>query len=240
MTTTELILFLVLCVYLAFSLFLDGRLLYSEEKVKQIKSKLETLKALIKDHDQLGIERCELEARLRLFWDLEDLFGIHLQLSEAENAWIKSSKDAVEEAEECVVEYYKQHKGLFLGTLTATLRWSPIRVVLQQIDDLTFKLTEHFEKREEKAKDIYTSMEKARSKNRRLLDQYTIEVGDKSVAEHADNSVAAQNQKKQKKPSTSFDELLMRSADLFSSIEERWSIYLLLPLHAFVKELRQL
>lgn len=73
---------------------------------------------------------------------------------------------------------------------------------------------------------------------RSLLDQYTTEE-DKSVANEVHNFVAVRNQK-QNKPSASFDELIKKKMDLFSGMEERWSIYLLLPLHAFLKDLSQL
>jgi len=102
-----------------------------------------------------------------------------------------------------------------------------IKDVLQQIDDVKSKLTDHLKKKDEKAKDIHMSMESSRSMTRSLLDQYITEE-DKSVAREVHNFVEVQN-RKQNKPSTSFDELI-KSMDLFSGMEERWSIYLLLPL----------
>jgi len=109
-----------------------------------------------------------------------------------------------------------------------------IKDVLQQIDDVKSKLTDHLKKKDEKAKDIHMSMESSRSMTRSLLDQYITEE-DKSVAREVHNFVEVQN-RKQNKPSTSFDELI-KSMDLFSGMEERWSIYLLLPLQAFAQGL---
>lgn len=239
LSTIEIIFWLSIIVYLVFSLGLDIFLIYYEDKVKWIKRRLELLEALIKDYDKLVKKRNEVVSRVRSFWDSEDLSGIHLQLSEAENEWVESTREVVKEARGCVAKYYRQKPGSYLGPFTAILRAMPIVVVLHQIDAVRSKLLDHFNERKEKAKDIYKSMEISRSKTRSLLDQFAIEEEDKSVAEVADKSVAAQNQK-QKKPSTSFEDLMKKGMDLFSSMEERWSIYLLLPLHAFVKELSQL
>ncbi|KAJ1407092.1 P-loop containing nucleoside triphosphate hydrolase [Sesbania bispinosa] len=232
MSTIELLFWFVIIVVLAVSLILDCLLIYYEDKVKSIEKKSKLLEALITDYDQLEKERGNLESVVRYLWDLEDLSGIHLQLSETENEWVKTTREVVNEAKSCVSEYNRQSRGLIRGCTTAIFRLIPIIVVLYQIETLKNKMKEHFKEKDEKAKDICRSMERSRSRNRSLLDQYTIE-------EEADKSVAAQNQK-QKKRSKSLDELMEKSKDLFSSMEERWSINLLLPLYAFMKDLSQL
>jgi len=113
-----------------------------------------------------------------------------------------------------------------------------IKEVLRQIDSVESKLKDHFKKKDEKAKDIHMFMESSRSMTRSLLDQYTTEE-DKSVAREVHNFVEVRNQM-QNKPSACFDELIKKIMGLFSGMEERWSIYLLLPLHAFLKDLSQL
>ncbi|PNX67859.1 hypothetical protein L195_g055856, partial [Trifolium pratense] len=87
------------------------------------------------------------------------------------------------------------------------------------------------------------SMEESRSKARSLLDQYTTEEGHKSKAGELHNLVEDQDQnQEQKKTCKSFDDLIETSMkmDLFSCMEERRTIYLLLPLHALLKDLNQL
>ncbi|AET01767.1 NB-ARC domain disease resistance protein, putative [Medicago truncatula] len=223
------------------SLRLDYLLSEGEDKVEWIERKLKLLKALLEDHSQLVKKREEAESRVRSFWDIENLSEIHHQLSIAESEWIESTRDVVSKAEGCVAEYKKQSPGLFWSAITVIFRLMTIKDVLRQIDDVENELTLSFEKRNENAKYIHMSMEKSRSKSRSLLDQFTFEEEDRSVAREVHTSVAAQNQM-QKKPSISFDQLMNKSVamDLFSGMEERWSIYLLLPLHAFLKDLRQL
>jgi len=228
-----------LSVFAFISLRLDYLLSERKDKVKWIERKLKLLKALLEDHSQLVKKREEAELRVRSFWDIEDLSEIHHQLSQAESEWVESTRDVVSKAEGCVAEYKKQSPGSFWSAITVIFRLMTIKDVLRQIDDVENELTRSFGKRNENAKDIHMSMEKSRSKSRSLLDQFTFEEEDRSVPREVHTSVAAQSQM-QNKPSPSFDQLMNKSMNLFSGMEERWSIYLLLPLHAFLKDLRQL
>ncbi|GAU32963.1 hypothetical protein TSUD_358300 [Trifolium subterraneum] len=207
-------------------------------KVRRVKRKSEFLESLIKDHEQLGKKQKEVESRVRSFWDIDNLSRIHVQLSKLENQWVEATASVITKANGCCAEYRKQSPGSFWGPITVIFRWEGINFALTQIDDAESMLKDHFKMKDEKAKDIYMSMEKSRSKSRSLLDQYTIEEEDKSVAKDH-KSVTAQNQE-QNMPSPSFDELMNKTIDLFSGMEERWSIYLLLALHAFLKDLSQL
>ncbi|GAU15317.1 hypothetical protein TSUD_03860 [Trifolium subterraneum] len=124
-------------------------------------------------------------------------------------------------------------------TSIAWMTAEDVDVLHKQIDDVQSMLTTHFEKKDEQSKKIHMSMEESRSKARSLLYQYTTEEGHISRAGKLHN--LDQNQK-QKKPSTSFEELIKMSMemDLFSGMEERRTIYLLLPLHAFLNDLNKL
>ena len=228
-----------LSVFAFISLRLDYLLSERKDKVKWIERKLKLLKAFLEDHSQLGKKREEAESRVLSLWDLEDLSKIHHQLSEAESGWVESTRDVVSKAEGCVSEYKKQSPGSFWSAITVIIRLMTIKDVLRQIDDVENGLRRSFEEIRENAEDIHMSMEKSRSKSRSLLDQFTFEEEERSVPREVHTSVAAQNQL-QNIPSPSFDKLMKRSTKLFSGMEERWSIYLLLPLHAFLKDLRQL
>ncbi|KAJ1401068.1 P-loop containing nucleoside triphosphate hydrolase [Sesbania bispinosa] len=230
MNWVELLFWIALTAVLIFSVVLDCLVISYEDEVKWIKRKLELLEALTKDYDQLVKKRDEVESGVRRLWELEDLSGgIHLQLSGAENEWVKSTEEVVSKAKRCVARYKRHSHGPFLGPLTATFRAMPIISVICEIKSVKREMRDHLQKKDEKAKEISKSMENSRS----LLDQY------KYIIEEADKSVAAQNQK-QKQPSTRFEELMKKSEHIFSTMEERRSIYLLLPLHAFVKDLSQL
>ncbi|PNY08309.1 disease resistance protein [Trifolium pratense] len=238
LTNIEILFWVLLILYLGVSLTFNYLLIKYEAKVKLVKRKSKLLESLLEDHDQLGKKQEKVESRVRSFWDIDDLSQIHLQLTEAQDQWIKSTREVVSKAEGCCSEYNKQSPGSFWGPITAIFRLMTIKDVLWQIDDVESKLTDHFKKKDEKAKDIHMYMERSRLITRSLLDQFTTEE-DKSVAKKVRNFVAARHQK-QNKPSTSFDELITKSMDIFSGMEERWSIYLLLPLHAFLKDLSQL
>ncbi|KAK7349299.1 hypothetical protein VNO77_06559 [Canavalia gladiata] len=231
--TSEIVLWIVVIIGLVVSVILDCALVYYEEKIEWIERKRKSLEALIDDYDQLAGKRDKVESWARRFWDSEDLSGIYLQLSQAEIEWITLARKLEKEAKECVTNYNKQSRGLLYGLTTAIPRLMPIIDVIRQIRVVRTKMMDHFKKEGKDAKNIYKSMERLRSQIRTLLelDQHTVEGDDKSVS--------AQNQKK-KKSSINIDEWMKNKKDLFSSMEERWSIYLLLPLHAFVKDLSQL
>ncbi|KAJ1407093.1 hypothetical protein SESBI_24622 [Sesbania bispinosa] len=230
MNWVELLFWIALTAILFVSVALDCLVIFYEDKVKWIKRKLELLEALTKDYDQLVKKRDEVESGVRHLWELEDLSGgIHLQLSGTENEWVKSTGEVVSKAKRCVARYERHSLGPLLGIITAIFRSMPIISVICEIESVKREMRDHLQKKDEKAKEISKSMENSRS----LLDQY------KYIIEEADKSVAAQNQK-QKQPSTSFEELMKKGEHIFSTMEERRSIYLLLPLHAFVKDLSQL
>ncbi|CAJ1950781.1 unnamed protein product [Sphenostylis stenocarpa] len=199
-------------------------------KLKWIKREMKSLEPLTKDYDQLVEKGDKVESLARRFWDSEDLSGIHLQLSETEHEWLKSTRKLIE-AKECVTNYYKHSRGLVRGCTTAIMRLLPIIDVIFQINSVKSKMIDHIQNKDENAKDIHKSMGRSRSQIRSLLDQYTIE--------EAHKSVASQNQK-QKKPSTSIDELMKMGKELFFGTEERWSIYLLLSISTFINDLSQL
>ncbi|WJX15787.1 hypothetical protein P8452_05888 [Trifolium repens] len=240
----------------------DNLLTKYKDKVKWVKRKSKLLEALLEDHDQLRKKQEEVESRVRSFWDIEDLSQIHLHLNKNENEWVKSTKEVVNKAHSCCREYDKQRPMSIWGNITYTWDHNHITYIFgwmtpgwmtpgwmtpkddvlhKEIDGVESKLASHFENKDEQAKDIHMSMEESRSKARSLLDQYTTEEGHKSKAGELHNFVEDQDQN-QRQPSTSFDDLIKMSMemDLFSCMEERRTIYLLLPLHAFLKDLNQL
>lgn len=204
MNLIDLSLWFAIVIPLGVSVTIDCVLLFHENKVKWIKREMKSLEALIKDYDQLVEKGDKVESLARRFWDSEDLSGIHLQLREAEHEWVKSTREVIREAKECVTNY-KKHSQEW-GCITASMISIPIIDVIFQINRVNSKMIDHIQKKDEKAKDIYKSMERSRSQIRSLLDQYTIE--------EADKSVAAQNPK-QKKHSTNIDELMKKGKTYF-------------------------
>jgi hypothetical protein len=232
LTNIEILFWVLLILYLGVSLTFNYLLIKYEAKVKWVKRKSKLLESLLEDHDQLGKESGKSRITGPFF------LGYRRPISNSSSAKQSSGSMGKINRRSCCSEYNKQSPGSFWGPITAIFKLMTIKDVLRQIDDVESKLTDHFKKKDEKAKDIQMSMESSRLITRSLLDQYTTEE-DKSVAKNVHNFVAARNQK-QNKPSTSFDELIKKSMHLFSGMEERWSIYLLLPLHAFLKDLSQL
>ncbi|XP_020967430.1 uncharacterized protein LOC110266765 [Arachis ipaensis] len=180
-------------------------------------------------------EADKLRSRGREFWGSEDLSDINLWLSKEESLWVNSTKTLVSDADACIKNYEKQSQTWIPGCFSAILRLIPIRDVLHQIDRVKTLVEGHLENKDKDAKDIYDSMQKSRLRNRSLLDQYAAEESQKTVKTEDDKE-----DQKQRKPSTSLDELMRKSNDLFSGMEKRRSVHLLLPLHAFTNELSQL
>ncbi|XP_057735321.1 putative disease resistance RPP13-like protein 2 [Arachis stenosperma] len=229
------ILWLLIFGWFGISLWYDCWLKYYKGKVKWIENKLPFLEALKDDHYQLTEEADNLRSRGREFWGSEDLSEINLWLSKEESLWVNSTETLVSDADACIKNYKKQSQTRIPGCFTAILRLISIRDVFHQIDRVKTSVEGHLENKDKDAKDIYDSMQKSRLRNRSLLDQYAAEESQKTVKTEDDKE-----DQKQRKPSTSINELMRKSNDLFAGMEKRRSVHLLLPLHAFTNELSQL
>lgn len=141
LTNIEIIFWVSLILSLGVSLSFNYLLNKYEDKVKWVKIKSKSLESLLEDHDQLG-KKQEVESQVRSFWDIDNLSRIHLRLGNPEDQWVKSTRQVVSKAEGCCC----------WGPITAIFRSMTIKDVLQQIDDVESKPTDHHKEKMKKPK----------------------------------------------------------------------------------------